>query len=454
MNTGKCKNLIRSVVFLLLLALVVVGVQSILNIGSNRSYQAQRGFVKEPKNQMDGVLIGASNVHAFFQPPFIWNKYGFAIYSYSVDALSPWAYKHMIIEAQKTQPDALYIIVLNSFKDMIPSVSSIHWSADYFPWSANKTRMIEALTKAADVTGLDKMEYYFPIIRFHARWTELETWDLDHHVDGMKGALTLFSSYLRNSKNMTDLYSYTDGMEELSESQTECMEDLLDYCDEEQINALFVTVPQAISDETVLGQLNELESLVQERGYDCLDLMDPAVTGIQPAIDFYNEQHTNVHGSLKVSKYLADYLAENYAFTDKRGLPGWESWDESVELYNDVIGPYTLPFERWHARRSYNLSIPKLDKLKVDGQLITVSWAETEGAYGYDVYRKAEDEYDGYWVYVATVEDGLSLTDCGLFPETKYTYTVVPYSYGEDGSVRYGNFDYTGVSATTGEEKT
>ena len=61
---------------------------------------------------------------------------------------------------------------------------------------------------------------------------------------------------------MTDLYSYTDGMEELSESQTECMEDLLDYCDEEQINALFVTVPQAISDETVPGQLNELESLV------------------------------------------------------------------------------------------------------------------------------------------------------------------------------------------------
>ena len=52
------------------------------------------------------------------------------------------------------------------------------------------------------------------------------------------------------------------------------------------------------------------------------------------------------------------------------------------------------------------------------------------------------------------MEDGLSLTDCGLFPETKYTYTVVPYSYGEDGSVRYGNFDYTGVSATTGEEKT
>ena len=451
MENGKLKNLIRCAVFLLLLALTIAGVQGVLRNGDNRSFQAQRGFAAEKEGVLDGVFIGASNVHAFFEPPFIWDEYGFACYSYSVDSMDSWAIKYMITEARKTQPDALFIVVLNSFKTTEPTVQSIHRSVDYLPWSANKVRLIGTLSREAGITGLDQLEFYFPIIRFHSRWSELEEWDFSHQVNGMKGSL-VYWPYLKNTQDVSKSYNLTTDLEALEEKQAECLEDLLDYCDAEQVRVLFVTVPQAISDQTVLMQYNTIEDRVRERGYDCLDLMDPELCGIQPDTDYYNKNHTNVHGSLKISDYLADYLNENYGFSDKRGAPGYESWDEAVALYGDVIGPYTLSFERSHAPRNYDLTAPKLSKLKVDGQTITVSWGETEGAEGYDVYRKAADEYDGYWVYVATVEDGLSLTDYGLFPGTSYTYTVVPYDRAEDGAERYGCFSYAGVSAATEEE--
>ena len=111
--------------------------------------------------------------------------------------------------------------------------------------------------------------------------------------------------------------------------------DLLDYCDQENANALFLLAPQAISDN-VYKQINSLGSVVEQRGYPYWDILKMAdELGIQTDIDFYNANHTNVHGSMKLIGYLGQRLVEEYGFTDKHGQTGWESWDKSVELYTD-----------------------------------------------------------------------------------------------------------------------
>ena len=43
--------------------------------------------------------------------------------------------------------------------------------------------------------------------------------------------------------------------------------------------------------------------------------------------DFYDGKHLNTYGAVKISQYLADYLAEHYQIPDRRT-------DETVASYN------------------------------------------------------------------------------------------------------------------------
>ena len=162
--------------------------------------------------------------------------------------------------------------------------------------------------------------------------------------------------------------------------------------------------------------------------------------------------HTNIHGSLKFSKTLGDYLVEQYHFEDKRGLSSWADWDESASQYTELISQYTLPFEREHAQRVIT-DIPVLGKPVVNGQSIKIKWEfGNDDVDGFIVYRKCAAGKTIAWQESARVSnDKRRWTDKGLKPLTRYTYTVVPYRM-EDGETVYGSFKVFGVSVET-EEK-
>ena len=225
------------------------------------------------------------------------------------------------------------------------------------------------------------------------------------------------------------------------------MNELLGYCDAEQLQVLFVKPPQLDTAEEQ-GRMNALEDMVTERGYPCLDLMEHVdETGISLETDFYNEPHTNVHGSLKYSRVLAEYLVEQYGFSDKRGTKGWESWDEATASYLDSLAGVTLPFERDGSPRDYSLPAPVLAEPTGGDRSLTLSWEGSEGADGYEIYRL---DPDGIWRRIAETEaEARSFTDSGGKPDTVCTYTVVPYRALAEGRA-FGNFDVKGLSGKTG----
>ena len=95
-----------------------------------------------------------------------------------------------------------------------------------------------------------------------------------------------------------------------------------------------MTVPRAEKDEERLSQINQLNAMIEERGYDTLYLMDQTdEMGIDITTDFYNRNHTNVHGSIKYTQYLSEYLIENYGFEDKRFDEAYKSWDKGYKKY-------------------------------------------------------------------------------------------------------------------------
>ncbi len=452
----KLKLFLRSLAFLLVLVTAVLVIQQPFRIQDSRIRQTLDGFYCEEEGALDAVYVGSSDVYAFFEAPLAWERYGIAVYPYSIPSMPGAAVKHVIMEARKTQPDALYIVNVNLFRTLELDETIIHRMVDYMPLSRNKLDLIDALCDRAGISGTDRLEFYLPMIRFHSGWSGLTSVDFTNPYNGMKGAAAYWS-FLNSVKDVSGAYADEQRVGEISPDIRRDLDDLLDYCVKEGVDLLFVTVPQARKARTsALATFNGVEAYVRDRGYFCVDLMhDLDITGIRPESDFYNERHMNLHGAMKFTEYLSRYLVEHYGLTDKRGMPGYESWDEAVRRYDAVIAPFALPFERTHEARDYSLSCGNVRATAAEGA-VTVEWTRAEGADAYLIFRKSDDGGEKGWKLLLEAEpsaEGIEtygrkmwLEDVNVTGGVTYTYTVVPVRR-TGGETVYGAFDHNGGSA-------
>ena len=442
------KRLLRALIFIIVLVMAIAAVDSVFGIDDSNAYNSRRAFLKEKKGSMDAVIIGASNVIAYWQPLFGWADHGIAVWSYSVSDLTCAALKYMIIESRKTQPDALYILNLSNFKGSKVSLDAqrIHRAVDYMPMSMNRINLTRDLVARAGFGLMESVEFYMPVVRFHSRWDELDSWAFGASEDGKMSRHA--TDFCEKVQNVDGRFKLTDIRKPMTGDVGQVFTELLDYCDREGVRLLFVKSPQVVN-ATQQGHMNELEAILAERGYPCLDLLeDMESTGIDPRTDFYNSKHTNIHGSLKFCKALGDYLVENYHFQDKRGQAGWESWDAAAVKYDEFCSKYSMEFERKHSPR-FSCDIPAVSLLGVDKEGIALEWQAIDEADGYLVYQRIDDGDDETgWECVAELDAGTTeYLAVGLKSMKRYRFTVVPVRRDRKGNVEYGSFDPTGLSA-------
>lgn len=445
MKTGKI--ILRSVAFLLVLAIAVYTILlGVFGVNSVENYKRARGYYKERSGSLDAVFVGASNVHQFWQPAIGWQRRGIAVYNLSFSSLPIMSFPYLITEARKTQPDALYIINLNTYKKKraADAIEKFHTVVDYMPLSLEKVRFVRTVAKTADFSLGEQLELLFPFIRFHSRWNELKSWSYGTMKMLYKNSAVSsdFSKKVADYSNKLVVY---DSRLEPKEDVIQVFSELLDYLDREHVNALFVKVPQ-IMDKKRQGRLYVLEDMLKARGYPCLDLMkDYTAYGLNPQRDFYNNNHTNIRGAYKLTEYMADYLVEHYHFADKRGQAEYADWDEEAGKYDKLIDSWILPFER-EANGWQDLPAPEITEAKAEGAGIQLTWSASNGADGYVIYRKTSQENDGHWKLVATLgADALSYMDEALNAETRYTYCIAPF-VDADGQKSYGNYLIKGIS--------
>jgi len=337
----KKSYIIKAVLFTLIFILLFAYISKVVTYPSDyRNYQWIGGFYEEEEESLDAVYIGSSNCYAFWDSMTAWDEYGIAVFPYSCNAMSFLATEYLIKETRKTQPDALFVVNINTISETTVTIEKVHHLLDYMPMSLNKLELIDALAEAGDFTTEEKMECIVPMLRYHGRWSDLSKRDFKYKVNGMKGS-SVYSTFLNSYVDITDRYVLTDETADIPEMYEKALTSLLDYCDEEKVKVLFVTVPRAEKDEERLSQINQLNAMIEERGYDTLYLMDQTdEMGIDITTDFYNRNHTNVHGSIKYTQYLSEYLIENYGFEDKRFDEAYKSWDKGYKKYSKKRSVY------------------------------------------------------------------------------------------------------------------
>lgn len=438
----KKKYIIKAVAFIVIFAVLFGGLSKIMTYPADyRNYQWVAGFYEEPDESLDAVYIGSSNCYAFWNPLTAWQEYGIAVYPYATNAQPFAAAKYLIKEARKTQPDAVFIVNINTLEDNGLDISSIHHLLDYMPFSLNKLALTRYLAEVGGYSLAESMELYLPIIRYHDRWAELNPEDFQYEVDGFKGAST-YSSFLDGISDISDIYITTAEEAECTPELTDLVNDLLDYCDEEQVKVVFVTVPRAESDEALVQKFNAVNSLIASRGYPILNLIDKTdEVGLDLTKDYYNRTHTNIHGAVKFTRYLSEYLIENYQFEDKRGQEAYADWDEAWFRYEQLLSPYLLEIEKDGAFVDVDLEEPEELAAKTDAETVQLLWQAVEKADGYAIYRKTGD--GGFWGRIGETS-ALEYVDPEAVQGEAYYYTVVPY-YQVDQEKYYGAFSYYGI---------
>lgn len=445
MNGSKAIKAIKATAFSLIFILLFLIVSHVLTVSSSDlEYHRMTGIYNEPESSLDAVYIGSSNCYAFWNQLLAWEEYGIAVYPYTCSSMPLMVTEYMIREARKTQPDALYIVNINTLEDSELNDVVMHRLLDYMPLSSNKLELTRYMSDTLGYSFTERLEFYFPILRYHSRWNELTAYNFTDDYDSLKSS-SQYPAYLISSTDISDVYQISKEEGEISDALSDSLDRLLNYCTEEKVKVLFVAVPRAEEKAETVQKINTVKNIISEKGFDVLDLMDKTdQIGLDLKTDYYNRSHTNIHGSIKYTHYLSKYLVEKYGFEDKRSNVDYVSWNEALDKYMDVVDSYILNFETDPQHHDSRLSAPGSLTADAGDSVITVEWERVKGAEGYAVYKKIEK--NGAWKQV-TVTDELVFKDTVVSEDKTYYYTVAPY-YVENGQRYYGDYLYNGVSTT------
>lgn len=347
----KKSGALKLIAFILIFLLMFIGVQEVL-VGDSDKRDEQRiaGFFDLPEDSLDAVFLGSSATYSFWNAPVAWSEYGLAIYPLSNSAQPSFAAKYLIEDARKLHPDALFIInvshILKRYEQYLDKLLI------NYPFSLNKLEMANYLYDQAGFSLAKKIEMFFPILRYHERWSEITLADFYVKSGEYMGG-SRYDVFLNQSKDVSDFNPDFSLRTTLEELVVQGMNDLMDYCEQENIKALFIIMPQAVGSERIANQ-NTVAEMIESRGLDLLDLRKHTdEIGLDLTTDYYNERHTNLHGSLKVTDYLARYFIENYGFEDKRGEPAYQNWQTAADKYTALIKPYLFDSDYKYLSNAY-----------------------------------------------------------------------------------------------------
>ena len=340
MSKSSKNNLIRCLIFLILVALVMWYLCEVFAYpATDKNRKTMETYYAEEENTLDGVYIGASNAYRFWNGPWAFNEKGFAIYNLATAAQPLPLAKYLIEEVNKDHDPELIVIELRwSYKDARwmtdPKLRNI---TDNMKMSRTRTRAVTAgieFSKARenDIDYDNLISYYIPLVKYHSRWSS----NLTSDDVLLRTEESLYKGYLPNfNTRMQQPIEFTKETVPLAQETEAALLDLLEYCHELDQEVLFVMAP-FVPEGDELKRLNRTAEIVEASGHTLLNFNNTEMTnamGMNVNTDFYDSKHMNYLGAEKYTRYLAEYISENYEMKDHRGEQKYESWQKAYDLY-------------------------------------------------------------------------------------------------------------------------
>lgn len=325
---NKKKVFIRVISFTLIFSILFVFVSYLLRpVGYGRTII--NGYYAERKNSLDTVYIGGSVCFVSWAPLIAFREQGIASHNYACDTIQADTLKYAINDVLKTQSPKMLIIDTRPFEyrdvEQPPAEVPIRNISDSMPYSLNRTKML--LNIVPSVLHGDSFEYLFDIVKYHNRWESLGETSFDFAFNKKEDDLKGFA-FMASHATLTKPTNIATIKEKLAPSKEtdKILTDLLEYCKSKNLHVLFVVAPYQEKD--IQRKIyNYTSDRIKSYGFDFVNFNDYySQIGIDFSTDFYNNDHLNIFGAEKYTKFLAKYITDNYKIPDRRDDPQYADW--------------------------------------------------------------------------------------------------------------------------------
>ncbi len=289
-------------------------------------------FYEEENKNYDVIFVGDCEVYENFSPIRLWQDYGITSYIRGSAEQYVWQSYYLLEDTLRyTTPKAVIFNIQAMQFNESQSEAYNRMTLEGMRWSASKVKAIKASMKE-DESFLD---YVFPILRYHTRWSELTADDFKYMFAGKKVSHNGY--YMR--VDVRPVESVPEGRMlsnyDFGENAWKYLDMMRKLCEEKGVPLILIKAPSLYPYwyEEYDSQIVEYADEHNLKYINFLELVDEI--GIDYSTDTYDAGlHMNLAGAEKLSVYLGNVLREEYDVPDRKNDEEWNRiWQEKIEFY-------------------------------------------------------------------------------------------------------------------------
>ena len=315
------KAILKTVCFLLLLALALGRVNEILALKSYDGLYTMQQFYKQPKDTVDLLVLGSSHSYVNIDPGILWEEYGVPAYDLGGGVQPLWNTYFYLKEALKTQTPKLivldaYTVTFNQeYNDNGRAVSNTFG----MKWSRDK---VNAMKLSAPPDKLSS--FLLGYTQYHSRIRELSREDFlkdkgdEARYASWKGSY--LSTAVRSFAWPKDVQTEERGLLTAKTEEWYCK--TIELAQSANVPLLIVVNPYFNITTEHQAIYNTATEIAAEYGVPFVNFnQNFTILELDPAVSYFDEEHMNIWGSREFTRMLGKMLIEDYTFLTIVGTP-------------------------------------------------------------------------------------------------------------------------------------
>lgn len=297
-------------------------------------------FYRMEKDSIDVLFMGSSHCISAFSPQELYDRYGLRSYNLGTEQQSLLVSYYWLKEALRYQhPKAVVLDTYICFPYLDTPLNTreaaVRYAIDPMRWSPVKIEAIAAICAYdAEQTAIS---YYYPLNRFHERWTSLDEDDFNFAERLSHGEMKGYALLQGSGEN--ELYQPFEpdpsaAPAEMVPLMQEYLDKIASLCEENDIELILVKTPALASGA---ARYNCMHAYAGEHGLAYYDFNESGLyreTNYQFSVDNRDRDHPNYLGAEKVSDKMGEILTG-----ERHQIPAVydEQWEQSRAFYERSV---------------------------------------------------------------------------------------------------------------------
>ena len=331
------RKIITVIAFCICLALALTGISRVLSYKYSEGIGAWDEYYSEEAD-LDVMLFGSSHILRQVNPAIIYHEKGIAAYDLATGGEAIWTTYYAMEEALKYQTPKVAVVDIYMINrgDLYDDTHNITGS---FGMKRSPTWF-----KSIMASVPEKKIYYltrYPL--YHTRYKSLTEDDFkssdELYQDIIKGFLVDEHHWITHEMEDISGMSTTDEINPdiLPERSSNYLDKIVALTKEKGIKLVFIQTPLYLTPGEA-ATFNVVKKYVDDENvfyWDCNKDLDKLQ--LDNKRDFRDKDHMNWRGSQKLTKYLAERLADQFGFEGHKGDPKYKSFEEDYDHYCDLV---------------------------------------------------------------------------------------------------------------------